>query len=223
MTFTGATNRNYILGFSAAGFSVNSQAIQVSPSGAAYLEWIQEPVAQRTGEVMGTQPVLRLMDFDGNIAASTSATIVASVSTGGGYIESGTSSSAVNGIVSFSGLTMVATPSVSQTLTFTATTASGSFAFTTTTPLVVRHTDASYLVAQSPYVQGGRQGALLPTQPKLFLFDRYGNKAIYDNIDTLYAAHNAAKAIKRENAIKGMPVPLHPGAERYYKEVGLIK
>jgi TRAP transporter TAXI family solute receptor len=48
-------------------------------------------------------------------------------------------------------------------------------------------------------------------------------KAMYDNIDTLYAAHNAAKAIKRENAIKGMPVPLHPGAERYYKEVGLIK
>jgi TRAP transporter TAXI family solute receptor len=48
-------------------------------------------------------------------------------------------------------------------------------------------------------------------------------KALYDNIDTLYAAHNAAKAIKRENAIKGMPVPLHPGAERYYREVGLIK
>ena len=48
-------------------------------------------------------------------------------------------------------------------------------------------------------------------------------KAMYDNIDTLYAAHNAAKSIKRDNAIKGMPVPLHPGAERYYKEVGLIK
>ena len=48
-------------------------------------------------------------------------------------------------------------------------------------------------------------------------------KQMYENIDTLYAAHNAAKAIKRENAIKGMPVPLHPGAERYYKEVGLIK
>jgi TRAP transporter TAXI family solute receptor len=48
-------------------------------------------------------------------------------------------------------------------------------------------------------------------------------KAMYDNIDTLYAAHNAAKVIKRENAIKGMPIPLHPGAEKYYKEVGLIK
>jgi TRAP transporter TAXI family solute receptor len=48
-------------------------------------------------------------------------------------------------------------------------------------------------------------------------------KTMYDNIDTLYAAHNAAKAIKRENAAKGMPVPLHPGAERYYREVGVIK
>ena len=48
-------------------------------------------------------------------------------------------------------------------------------------------------------------------------------KQMYANIDTLYSAHNAAKAIKRENAIKGMPVPLHPGAERYYREVGVIK
>ena len=48
-------------------------------------------------------------------------------------------------------------------------------------------------------------------------------RQMYENIDTLYAAHNAAKAIKRENAIKGMPIPLHPGAERYYREVGVIK
>jgi hypothetical protein len=48
-------------------------------------------------------------------------------------------------------------------------------------------------------------------------------KTMYENIDTLYAAHNAAKVMKRENAVKGMPVPVHPGAARYYKEVGLIK
>jgi len=48
-------------------------------------------------------------------------------------------------------------------------------------------------------------------------------KVLYENLDTLYAAHNAAKAIKLENAVKGMPVPLHPGAERYYREVGIIK
>jgi len=48
-------------------------------------------------------------------------------------------------------------------------------------------------------------------------------KSLYENLDTMYAAHNAAKAIKRENAVKGMPVPLHPGAERYYREVGVVK
>ena len=48
-------------------------------------------------------------------------------------------------------------------------------------------------------------------------------KAMYDNLDTLHAAHSAARVIKRENAIQGMPIPLHPGAERYYREVGLIK
>lgn len=48
-------------------------------------------------------------------------------------------------------------------------------------------------------------------------------KAMYDNIDTLHVAHNAAKNIEVKNALTGMPIPLHPGVERYYKEVGLIK
>ncbi len=48
-------------------------------------------------------------------------------------------------------------------------------------------------------------------------------KAMYGNLDTLYAAHNAAKAIKLENATKAMPVPLHPGAERFYREAGVLK
>ena len=48
-------------------------------------------------------------------------------------------------------------------------------------------------------------------------------KAIFDNLDQLHAAHAAAKAISKENATKGMPVPLHPGAEKYYREIGVIK
>jgi TRAP-type uncharacterized transport system substrate-binding protein len=38
----------------------------------------------------------------------------------------------------------------------------------------------------------------------------------------MVAAHNAAKAISIDNAAKGLPIPLHPGAERYYKEKGLM-
>jgi hypothetical protein len=48
-------------------------------------------------------------------------------------------------------------------------------------------------------------------------------KAMYEHLDQLVAAHAAAKAIKREDGPKNMPVPLHPGAEKYYREVGLIK
>jgi TRAP transporter TAXI family solute receptor len=48
-------------------------------------------------------------------------------------------------------------------------------------------------------------------------------KAIFDNLPDLKAAHSAAKDITRENAAKAPPAPLHPGAEKYYKEVGLIK
>ena len=48
-------------------------------------------------------------------------------------------------------------------------------------------------------------------------------KAIFDNLPDLQAAHAAAKAITKENAAKAPPAPLHPGAEKYYKEVGLLK
>ena len=48
-------------------------------------------------------------------------------------------------------------------------------------------------------------------------------KALWENLDALVAAHAAGKGIKKETAIKGMPVPLHPGAEKYYREVGMLK
>ena len=48
-------------------------------------------------------------------------------------------------------------------------------------------------------------------------------KSMFDNIDQMTAAHAAAKAINKGTAATGMPVPLHPGAEKYYREAGLIK
>ena len=48
-------------------------------------------------------------------------------------------------------------------------------------------------------------------------------KAVYEQRDELVASHAAAKDIKLENALQGMPIPLHPGAEKYYREKGMIK
>lgn len=46
-------------------------------------------------------------------------------------------------------------------------------------------------------------------------------KTIYENLPFLQAIHPATKAMNIEAAMAGLPVPLHPGAARYYKEVGL--
>lgn len=46
-------------------------------------------------------------------------------------------------------------------------------------------------------------------------------KTIYENLPFLQAIHPATKAMALEKAIAGLPLPLHPGAERYYKEQGL--
>lgn len=39
----------------------------------------------------------------------------------------------------------------------------------------------------------------------------------------LQAGHAKGKLITKENAVKGVGIPFHPGAEKYYREVGLIK
>jgi TRAP transporter TAXI family solute receptor len=48
-------------------------------------------------------------------------------------------------------------------------------------------------------------------------------KAVFESLPDLAAAHAAAKDIKLEQALQGMPVPLHPGAEKYLKEKGIAK
>lgn len=46
-------------------------------------------------------------------------------------------------------------------------------------------------------------------------------KTIYENLGFLQAIHPATKAMSVEAAMAGLPVALHPGAARYYKEAGL--
>jgi len=46
-------------------------------------------------------------------------------------------------------------------------------------------------------------------------------KTIYENLPFLNAIHKATTAMSLQKALDGLPMPLHPGAAKYYKEVGL--
>ena len=44
---------------------------------------------------------------------------------------------------------------------------------------------------------------------------------LYDNIGFLHAFHAATRDMQLETALDGLPVPLHPGAVRYFREQGM--
>ena len=46
-------------------------------------------------------------------------------------------------------------------------------------------------------------------------------KVMFERIDELREAHARAKDIDLKKALEGMPIPLHPGAIRFYQEKGI--
>lgn len=46
-------------------------------------------------------------------------------------------------------------------------------------------------------------------------------KTLWENLPSLYEIHNATKDMSLDKALKGIGAPLHPGALRYYREIGL--
>jgi TRAP transporter TAXI family solute receptor len=102
-----------------------------------------------------------------------------------------------------------------------------------TAEVIAKVGDKAYQVGKIPANTYKGQSAETPTAAiRNFLVTHSGvsndtvylmTKSMFENLDQLVAAHAAGKAVKLENANGSMPIPLHPGAEKYYREKGLIK
>lgn len=48
-------------------------------------------------------------------------------------------------------------------------------------------------------------------------------KAVFENMNAIQEVRKSFEIVTPENAVKGMPIPFHSGALKYYKEAGLMK
>ena len=69
-------------------------------------------------------------------------------------------------------------------------------------------------------------GAQLVTRDKIDTETVYQiTKALYSDAaqKTLASGHAKGKYITLQNAVQGVGIPYHPGAEKFYKEAGVLK
>jgi TRAP transporter TAXI family solute receptor len=99
--------------------------------------------------------------------------------------------------------------------------------------VVARIGDPAYISRPIPAgTYHGQDGEVMTAAINNLLMTREGvpadvvyslTKAMFENLPDLVAAHPAARGIALDHAAKGSPVPLHPGAERYYREKGVLR
>ena len=85
--------------------------------------------------------------------------------------------------------------------------------------------DSEYIVLVTSYTVSVGTLALV-TSAKIPTETVYEiTKAMYSEAaqKAIAAGHAKGKFITKENAVQGAGIPFHPGAEKFYKEAGLLK
>jgi hypothetical protein len=158
---------------SSTGFSTNS-VVQILIGNATQLVMVTEPSATNTaGGTLATQPVLYIEDAYGDVVNTNNSTVVtATVGTGTGPLTGTLTATAVNGVVTFSGLK---SPTLVQTgllLTFTAT---GLSSAVDATSVTITPASPSKLVMGTEPSTTVAAGATFSTAPAVYIEDTYGN------------------------------------------------
>ncbi len=103
-----------------AGSVSSSVAVAVTPGSAVLLVLRTQAVGSTVGSVLATQPVVEVRDAAGNLVTTSSATVVASIASGGGALSGQTSIATVAGVATFTNLA-IAGAAGDRTLSFSAT------------------------------------------------------------------------------------------------------
>jgi hypothetical protein len=155
-------NSNYL----AANDEIQSFAISGPASGAAITT---QPAGAGSGSVLGTQPVIRIVDSGGNTVTSSTVNVVASIASGTGTLSGTTTIAASSGIATFTNLVVTGTAGA-FTLTFTPT----SLTAATSNNLTITAGPASKVAITRASVGTERRTAF-STQPQITIRDASNN------------------------------------------------
>jgi len=171
-TFSGlklnGTVGNYTLSFSATGgLNATSSSISLSVGTATQLAVKTQPSATaKSGEVLSTQPSIEIKDADGNVVKDVVVTVASS---GGTLTGTTTATSGIDGVATFSGLTITGA-AAEYSMTFTAGALSA-----TSAKINLSAGAATKLVILTQPSTSAESNVVLPSQPVVQLQDASGN------------------------------------------------
>lgn len=161
---------DYTLTYAATGLTAASQSVALIAGAPTLLVITTQPAGAVSGSTFATQPVVELRDNAGNRTTST-ATVTASVASGGGTLQGTAVVAAVSGVASFMDLRIDL--AAVHTLTFTVASstislASEAFSVTPGSPARLRMVQDALHISLS--------GSVFAKQPVVEIVDNFGNR-----------------------------------------------
>jgi len=142
---------------------------------AAALAITTEPQGAPSGSVLGTQPVIRIIDAGGNTVTTSTANVVVSISSGTGTLSGTTTVAAVSGVATFTNLVITGTAGA-YTLTFGADGLTG-----VTATLFLTEGPAAKVVINRASA-GTQRRTAFTTQPQITIQDAANNRVTQSEV-----------------------------------------
>ena len=156
---------------SVAGVTTTTSSIALTAGAPSKLVITTAPAGAVNGAALTTQPVVKVEDVGGNVIATSTNTITATVSTGS--VSAGSTATAVGGVATFSGLTLIGLTGA-RTLTFTDSTTTTITAVTSASISMTVGAATKLVITTLPTTTDA-SGAALATQPRVSVEDSGGN------------------------------------------------